>query len=128
MADVISWQDVVAIAMAFPEVEETTSYGTPSLKVRGKLFARLRSEKDSPYQLMLRCDAEQKDFLLQTGDPAFGTEPHYDGYPGILIRLDLIDRNHLADLIGDAWRERAPVRVRKAWDAEHGDLQMDKAQ
>jgi len=118
-----TWQDIVAMAMRFPEVEETTSYGTPSLKVRGKLFVRLRTEKDSPYQLMLRCDPEQKDFLLQTGDPTFGTEPHYDGYPAILVRLDLIDRDHLADLIEDAWRERAPVRVRKAWDGaglQHG--------
>lgn len=112
-----SWHDVVAIAQRFPEVEETTSYGTPSLKVHGKLFARLRTDKDSPYQLMLRCDPEQKDFLLQTGDPTFGTEPHYDGYPAILIRLDLVDRDQLADLIEDAWRERARVRVRKAWDA-----------
>jgi len=114
-----TWDDVVALATAFPEVVETTSFRTPSLKVRTKLIARLRTEKDSPYQLMLRCDAEQKDFLLQTGDPTFGTEPHYDGYPGILIRLDLIDRDHLADLVEDAWRMQAPVRVRKAWDAEH---------
>ncbi|MGC4106223.1 MAG: MmcQ/YjbR family DNA-binding protein [Thermomicrobiales bacterium] len=118
-----SWQDVVAIANGFPEVEETTSYGSPSLKVRKKLFARLRAEKDSPYQLMLRCEADQKDFLLQTGDPAFGTEPHYDGYAAILIRLDLIDRDHLADLVEDAWRMQAPVRVRKAWDAGNAETE-----
>lgn len=113
-----SWQDVVAIAMQLPEVEEGTAWGTPVLKVRGKLFARYRTEKtETPYLLMLRCDPEQKDFLLQTGDPAFGTESHYDGYLGILIDLDRIDRDHLADLIEAAWRERAPVRVRKAWDA-----------
>jgi hypothetical protein len=122
----VSWEDVVAIATAFPEVEESTSFGTPSLKVRKKLIARLRTEKASPYQLMLRCDAEQKDFLLQTGDPSFGTEPHYDGYPAILIRLDLIDRDHLADLVEDAWRIQAPVRVRKAWDADHP--RMENAQ
>ncbi|HWK80253.1 MAG TPA: MmcQ/YjbR family DNA-binding protein [Thermomicrobiales bacterium] len=122
----VSWEDVVAIATAFPEVEESTSFGTPSLKVRKKLIARLRTEKASPYQLMLRCDAEQKDFLLQTGDSTFGTEPHYDGYPAILIRLDLIDRDHLADLVEDAWRIQAPVRVRKAWDADHP--RMENAQ
>ncbi|MGN6483103.1 MAG: MmcQ/YjbR family DNA-binding protein [Thermomicrobiales bacterium] len=121
----VSWDDVVAIATAFPEVDESTSFGTPSLKVRKKLIARLRTEKTSPYQLMLRCDAEQKDFLLQTGDPAFGTEPHYDGYPAILIRLDLIDRDHLVDLLEDAWRLQAPVRVRKAWDATNGDTPME---
>ncbi|MGN6030589.1 MAG: MmcQ/YjbR family DNA-binding protein [Thermomicrobiales bacterium] len=121
----VSWEDVVAIATTFPEVEESTSFGTPSLKVRKKLIARLRTEKTSPYQLMLRCDAEQKDFLLQTGDPAFGTEPHYDGYPAILIRLDLIERDHLADLVEDAWRLQAPVRVRKAWDATNGDSPME---
>ncbi|WP_256372162.1 hypothetical protein [Aeromicrobium sp. A1-2] len=37
-----SWEDVVAYAMTLPEVEESTSYRTPSLKVAGKLIGRPR--------------------------------------------------------------------------------------
>ncbi len=41
-----SWDDVVRIGCALPEVEESTSYRTPALKVRGKGFARLRTEAE----------------------------------------------------------------------------------
>ena len=34
-----TWDDVVAIATRLPEVEVTTSWQTPSLKVKGKFFA-----------------------------------------------------------------------------------------
>ena len=41
----------------------------------------------------------------------FFTTPHYDGYPYVLVRLDAVDRNQLAELLEDAWRIRAPKRV-----------------
>ena len=111
----MTWDDVVAIAMGLPEVEESTSYGTPALKVKGKGFARLRSEAEGG--LMLMCQMDEKEALLATGNPAFYTTPHYDGYGAILVDLEVVARDQLVELIEDAWRERAPVRLRKAFDA-----------
>ncbi len=51
-------------------------------------------------------------------DPAFGTTPHYDGHGSILVDLDAVDAGQLAELVTEAWRLRAPVRLRKAFDAE----------
>lgn len=48
------------------------------------------------------------------------TIPHFDGYPAVLVRLDLIDRDRLAEIIADAWLTRAPARVAKEWLAERG--------
>ena len=48
-------------------------------------------------------------------DPAvFFTEPHYNGYPAILVRLPAIGTDLLAVLLTDAWRTRAPKRLRDA--------------
>ena len=114
-----TWDDVVRIATALPEVVETTSYGTPSLKVRKKGFARLRSEAEGG--LMVKCPMEEKEALLASGDPAFYTTPHYDGYGSILIDLEVIDSERLAELIEDAWRGSAPVTVlRKHDEARRG--------
>jgi hypothetical protein len=113
-----TWDDVVAIAKALPEVEESTSYGTPSLKVKGKGFARLRSEAEGG--LMLMCQLDEKEALLASGDPAFYTTPHYDGYGSILVDLDRVDPAQLRELIEEAWRERAPKRLRAAFEAERG--------
>ncbi|MDT7554379.1 MAG: hypothetical protein QOI16_2915 [Pseudonocardiales bacterium] len=106
-----TWDDVVRIAAALPEVQVSTSYGTPALKVKGKGFARLRTEAEGG--LMLRCSMEEKEALLASGDPAFFTTPHYDGYPSILVDLTKIDAAHLAELVEEAWWMRAPVTVRR---------------
>ncbi|MCH7231409.1 MmcQ/YjbR family DNA-binding protein [Glycomyces sp. L485] len=110
-----TWDDVVAIAQRFPEVEETTSWQTPSLKVKGKFFARLRTEAEGG--LAIVCDPGEKAALLASGDKAFYTTPHYDGYGMILVDLELVDRQQLEDLVEDAWLLKAPVRVRRAYEA-----------
>jgi hypothetical protein len=111
----MTWDDVVGIASRLPEVEESTWYGTPALKVRGKGFARLRAEAEGG--LVLMCQLDEKEALLASGDPAFYTTPHYDGYGAILVDLDAVERDQLVELIEEAWREKAPVRLQKAFDA-----------
>ena len=106
-----SWDDVVTIAQALPEVEESTWYRTPALKVHGKGFARLRTEAEG--WLVLLCALEEKEALLATGDPAFRTTPHYDGYGAILVDLDHVERDQLTELVTEAWRRKAPARLRR---------------
>ncbi|MQA16734.1 MAG: hypothetical protein GEV09_22150 [Pseudonocardiaceae bacterium] len=111
-----SWDDVVAMATVLPEVEESTWFRTPSLKVAGKGFARLRAEAEGGVVLM--CDLGEKEALLASGDPAFYTTPHYDGYGAILVDLDRVDPEQLGELIEDSWRRKAPAKLRKAFDAQ----------
>jgi hypothetical protein len=42
------------IALALPGAEVSTSYGTPSVKVRGKILSRWRTEAEGG--LAIRCD------------------------------------------------------------------------
>lgn len=107
-----SWDDVVAIGRGLPEVEESTWYRTPSLKVGGKGFARLRTEAEG--LLVLMCSIEEKEALLASGDPAFTTTPHYDGYGAVLVDLERVDPVQLAELVEEAWRRKAPARLRRA--------------
>lgn len=107
----ISWDDVVAFAVTLPEVTESTSYRTPSLKVAGTLLGRLRTESEGG--LALKCSAADKEALLASGNPAFYTTPHYDGHNYILVNLDLVDADELFELVTDAWGIAAPARLRK---------------
>ena len=111
-----TWKDVVRIGSKLPSVEESTSYGTPALKVAGKVFVRLRSEAEGG--LVLMCDLDEKEALLQSGDPAFYTTPHYDGYGAILVDLAKVDRAQLAEMIEESWYQKAPAKLVKARDAE----------
>lgn len=109
-----TWDDVVAIAGRLPGVEESTSYRTPALKVAGKTFARLRTEAEGG--LVLMCGLDEKEALLASGDPAFYTTAHYDGYGAILVDLDAVDLDHLRELVEEAWRVKAPTRLRESRD------------
>lgn len=111
-----TWQDVVAIGTRFPAVEVGTSFGTPALRVRGKFICRLRTDPDA---LVLRVlDLGEREALLQGQPAVFFSTRHYDGYPYVLVRLDVADPEELAELLEDAWRLRAPKRVVAAYDAE----------
>lgn len=111
----ITWDEVVKLALSLPETEVSTSWGTPSLKVRGKLMGRLRTEAEGG--LALSCSPTDKAALVEGDDPAFYTTPHYDGYNYVLVDLDHVDADELRELITEAWRIKAPVRLRKAFDA-----------
>jgi hypothetical protein len=106
-----SWEDVVDTAKRLPEVEESTWFRSPSLKVAGKGFARLRTEAEGG--LVLMCDLDEKAALLASDDPAFYTTPHYDGHGSILVDLEKVDLGRLAELIEEAWRIKAPARLRR---------------
>lgn len=116
MAHMATWDDVVEMASRLPEVQEATWFRTPSLKVAGKGFARLRTEAEGG--LVLMCDLNEKAALLASGDPAFYTTPHYDGYGAILVDLAKVDGDQLAELVEQAWRLKASAKLRKALDHE----------
>ena len=109
-----SWEDVVAIGTALPGVVESTSYRTPALKVAGKGFIRLRTEAEGG--LVLLCEPAEKEALLASGDEAFFTTPHYDGYGAILVDLARIDRPQLAELIEESWRRKASKKLIRQHD------------
>ncbi|MGI8595278.1 MAG: MmcQ/YjbR family DNA-binding protein [Solirubrobacteraceae bacterium] len=110
-----TWDDVVAIGLDLPGVELGTSYGTPALRVRGKGMCRLRSDPDA---LVLRViDVADREALLSGQPDVFFSTPHYDGYPYVLVRLDVVDRAELGELLEDAWRIRASKRLIAELDA-----------
>jgi hypothetical protein len=110
-----TWDDVVAIGSRFPSVEAGTSYGTPSLKVRGKFMCRLRTDPDA---LVVRVlDLGDREALLQSKPEVFFSTPHYDGYPYVLVRLGAVTLDDLTELLEDAWRIRAPKRLVADYDA-----------
>jgi len=111
-----TWDDVVALGTALPEVEESTWYRTPSLKVACRGFARLRSEAEGG--LVLMCGLGEKEAILASNDPAYYTTSHYDGYGAILVDLERVDPDQLAELIEESWRLKAPAKLRKAFDAD----------
>jgi hypothetical protein len=96
-----TFDDIREIAHALPGVVDGTSYGTPALKVGGKLIARLHQSMDC---MVLRADLLDREILMQSAPDAFFITDHYRDYPWILVRLGVIEKGALPDLIERAWR------------------------
>jgi hypothetical protein len=113
---VVGWDDVREIALSFPEVEEAGDERV-AFRVRGKLFAWAARERDGG-GLGIRVDREEKRLILDSSPDVYFTSPHYDGYPGVQIRLEAIDREELRMRLEDAWLIQAPKKLAAAYAAE----------
>ena len=62
----------------------------------------------------------EKEALIAADPETFFTTPHYDGHPMVLVRFDAVDVDELTELLTDAWRMRAPKRLRDELDDVSG--------
>ncbi len=97
----LTFADVLRIAASIGPVEESKSYGTPALKVCGKLLARLREDGDS---LVLGTTFEEREELMAADPETYYITDHYLKYPWVLVRLSKVHPDALRDLLGRAWR------------------------
>jgi hypothetical protein len=95
------------LALTLPGVEEYQCYGTPAFRVRKKLMARLREDGDT---LVVKIEDSRRELLLQVDPGTYFTEPHYQGYPVVLVRLSKVRSDSLQRLLEDAWRMLASKR------------------
>jgi hypothetical protein len=63
------------------------------------------------------ANAGEKESLLASDPEKFFTEPHYNGYPAVLVRLSAIGVDELRELLTDAWRCQAPRALVKEFEA-----------
>jgi hypothetical protein len=110
----VTFDKVKAIALALPEVAESTSYGTPALKVRGKLVLRLREDHET---LVIRTSWENRERLMIIDPEVYFLTDHYRAYPWVLAKLSNIAEEALPALIESAWREAAPKALLKRRNA-----------
>ena len=96
---------VRTLGLELPDVEEGTMYGVPALKVRGTFLACMASHKSAePGSLVVRIGFEDRDALIADDPRVYYVKPHYQDFPSVLVRLALIDRDALRDLLHSAWR------------------------
>jgi hypothetical protein len=111
--------DARRIALALPETVEDEDRFAFSVLNKGKPkgFAWVWAERVEPKKprvprpevIAVRVAGQAaKEILLASDSDKFFTEPHYNGFPAVLVRLPAIDVDELAELITDAWRVQAP--------------------
>ncbi|KON71993.1 MmcQ/YjbR family DNA-binding protein [Cellulosimicrobium cellulans] len=115
-----SWEEVERIVSVLPD---TDLKGRRQWTVHGKLFVweRPLRAKDldelgeaapvEPPVAFRVADEGEKAALVGDDPDVFLTTSHFDGYPIVLARLDLVAVPELEELLQDAWLARAPKRL-----------------
>jgi hypothetical protein len=119
-ASTINFDSVREIGLALPGVEESTAYGSPALKVRGKLMACVPSHRSAePGSLVVRVGFDDRAELLAAAPDVYYVTDHYLGY-AVLVRLSRVTPDVLRDLLGMAHKfvtadaaRRSPSRNRR---------------
>ncbi len=127
-----TWDDVRRLALGLPETSERLSRDRPQWRVKDKLFVWDRPLRQSdlralgdqaPEGPILGARVEHliaKEALLADDPAVFFTTPHFDGYPAVLVRLDLIKPELLEEVVVEAWLARAPARLVKSYLESRG--------
>jgi hypothetical protein len=98
----VTWATVRELALALEGVEESTSYRTPAMKVRGKLIARLKEDGET---IVVPMPIAERDVRIAADPDVFFVTEHYVPWPYVLVRLATITRTDLRELLQDAWRK-----------------------
>ena len=115
------------IALGFPGAEEKPGHFAFEVRVKGKLkgFAWVWMERVQPRKprvpqpkvLAVRvANQVEKDFMLGLDPEKFFTEPHYNGFPAVLVRLPAVTVRELRPILEEAWRCQAPKELLAQWD------------
>jgi hypothetical protein len=105
----VTWDEVRALALELPEVQEVTSWGRPAFKVRGKTFAGA-SRHDGA--LWARCDRDERPMLVASNPTVYRLTPHFEKAPAfLLVWLEHAELEDVRERLIDGWLIKAPKRL-----------------
>lgn len=115
--------DVRRLALSLPHTEEIASAGF-DFRVGGKGFVWSYPEREPGRPRRIRTDVavlfvgdeDEKQALLLGEPDLFFTAPGYREWPLVMVRLDAVDADRLAELVLDAWRMRGPEELTAGFD------------
>jgi hypothetical protein len=110
MAKRLTYDTVRRMALKLPDAEESTSYGTPAVKVKGKLFLRLHQDLD---KIVLAMPFDRREELMTEDPRTYLITDHYAEYPYVLVSLQHVTTEALADLLNLAYRTASTTKKRR---------------
>ena len=98
----MTYDAVVQIALALPDVEEGLTWGTPGVKRKGRFMFRLKEDGET---IAVKLDWETRDRLLSELPQVYFLTPHYEGYPALLARLSVLTEDLARPLVEASWAD-----------------------
>ena len=96
--------------LGLDDVTIGTTYGAPALRVHDRPFVSIKADD----LMVLHCPLEMKEMLMEMAPEIYFQTDHFRGWPGLLVRLEVISDAELSLRIEDAWRFKAPKKLAAA--------------
>jgi hypothetical protein len=112
--DIFHHLDIIrSVVSSLPAVEEYTCLGTPAFRIKKKLLARIQEDGET---IAIRC--QDRDLWMKANPKVFFITDHFRNYAYVLIRLSLVTKKDLATIFTNGWRDIAPKKLIKEFDAK----------
>lgn len=106
----VTYDTVRRLGLKLPNVAESTSYGTPALKVNGQLFVRLHQDLD---KIVVKMPFDRREEMMEADPQTYFITDHYRDYPWILVSLAHVREDALPDLLNTAYRAASRPKKRR---------------
>jgi hypothetical protein len=103
------------LALELPEAVELETWGTPTFRVRKKIFVMFSDEQREAW---VKCTHDEQRALTQMDPETFFVPPYVGPSGWVGVRFRTVDRDEMRELITEAWRMTAPKRLVAAFDEE----------
>jgi hypothetical protein len=106
-----------ALSLNLPQITVAHPWGNEALKAHGKMWCWWSPYADAA---VFKAEKDEREMLLMADPDTFTLHPHYAPHNLILVRAGHIDEGWARARLEQQWRDAAPKRWLKSWDAENG--------
>lgn len=107
----LNWQTAHKLALSLPEAEERDHFGSPSFRVRGKIFAQLSPHTSKEPRALVKLSAADQAALTTSAPETFSTVPQWGRYGWTYVQLAAVDAGVFRDLLMQSWQLAAPKKA-----------------
>jgi hypothetical protein len=101
------------LALGFPEAVELETWGTPTFRVRKRIFVML---SEGQKEAWVKSTHDEQRALIAMDPETFFVPPYVGPSGWVGIRIRTVDPDEMRELVTEAWRLTAPARLVRAFD------------
>jgi hypothetical protein len=113
----LSWQAAHKLALSLPEAEERDHFGSPSFRVRGKIFAQLSAPGKEDECALVKLSSADQAALMMSDPGTFSAVPYWGQHGWTYVRLASIEASILRGLLLQSWRHVVPKKLSATFEA-----------
>lgn len=107
----VRWETAQKLALSLPGAEERDHFGSPSFRVKGKIFAQLSPRTSNEGRVLVKLPAADQTALILSASDTFASVPQWGRHGWTYIRLDTVEASLLRSLLRQSWQLAAPKKL-----------------